>query len=97
MGNAANARVSLLSIFSSTSICTVASAAASSPGSTTVTPGRASAEDERRHARAGHRDVHSRAPIGRFAAELLGNRARRAQQPLEPLTSIETRSSRCLW
>jgi hypothetical protein len=28
--------------------------------------------------------VHPRAPIGRFAVEFLGNRARRAQQPLEP-------------
>jgi len=40
-------------------------------------------EDERRHARAGQRHVHTHAARGGLASQLLADRARGAKQPAE--------------
>ena len=61
-----------------------ASAAASSPARDDREARPREREDERGHARAGDRDVRAHAARGRLAAQLVADRARRPEQPLQP-------------
>ena len=60
-----------------------ASASASPPGSTMVSPGRASASTQGGHPRAGDGDVQPDAARGGLAPQFLADDPRRPEQPLE--------------